>query len=473
MALAVPGLLLAVFIANFSEALPLFFLPASALSLIFAYFYRDTIYAFFALFFIFIFAGALAFSLYKSKMDSKTQILQEANLSGGFVARIAREPDKRTDKTFLALEFCIKDNCATLRGKYYGYKDFKFGDSVKVYGKIIEPENFDEHFNYKGFLLSQAYSKEFLIKEIELVKEGRAFLRTLYKLKQDIIAALYDGLSFNSASLASGILLGEKQALLPEYKDAFKKSGLMHIVVLSGYNIGIVATFIFWIFFFLNRRLRALISVLIIILFVLMVGSSLPALRAGSMGALAFLAIALRREAEALYLLYLTAFFFILFNPFLALYDPGFQMSFLVTLAIVLFAKPLQERILAHFSFLKSYFAELLSSSLIASVFVSPILIYYTGYLSLIGIVANLLVLFVLPFAMLFAFLSALFEIILPAFNLAFAFIAEFLLGYILAVSKWVASLPFATVNLQLASLPVFIFYAGFIAYASRVLWKK
>ncbi len=450
-----------------------YFLMLPALfSLLLAAKERDSFFLYFALFFI---SGAFFIAL----LDFTT--LNHEKIKGVFasytekervfVAVLSESPDKRADKSYLILRICENKLCALAKADYRGYQELKVGDTVKVSGVLELPETFSENFNYPKFLESKDILFNLKIHSLDILKKGSGLYRTLQEVKNTLSESFYKILDFDNAALASGIMLGEKQALLPDTQDVFKKSGLMHIVVLSGYNISMIATGVFYALFFLSRGLRAFFAIIIVSIFVIMVGADTPALRAGFMGALAFFAIAVRRPRESLHFLFLSFMTLTLLRPFAVLYDPGFQMSFVVTLAIILFAQKLGI-VFINLNLPKAL-SELLSTTIVALLSVSPLLAYYMSQVSLSAFFANILVLPLVPLAMFFVFATFLsYWLFVPA-SVLFAAVANFLLSVIYSLAKFFASSSLAAIHLQLSAPYLFLLYLALLFYALYIYMEE
>jgi len=138
------------------------------------------------------------------------------------------------------------------------------------------------------------------------------------------------------AELVAGILWGEKANLPKGFSNALKSSGVMHMVVVSGYNISVIAALMLSGFAVLGRRSSALVTVLGIIVFTLLTGAEAPSVRAAIMGGLMVLGQLIGRERTALRLLIISAVIMLIVNPLWA-EDLGFRLSFLATLGILVF----------------------------------------------------------------------------------------------------------------------------------------
>jgi competence protein ComEC len=140
----------------------------------------------------------------------------------------------------------------------------------------------------------------------------------------------------------AGILIGAKENLSEKMLEDFRKTGVIHIVVLSGFNLSILAEFIIILLSVFGRKISAIFGSISIILFAIMTGASATIVRASLMALLIILAKSFGRQTEALKLLFVAGFLMLVNNPMLLLYDPSFQLSFLATLGLIILAPKIQ-----------------------------------------------------------------------------------------------------------------------------------
>ena len=259
------------------------------------------------------------------------------------------------------------------------------------------------------------------------------------------------------SSLAGGLVLGSKESLGKELLDKFRVAGLVHMVVLSGYNITIVALSIMWFFGkFLSKRTSIVVGVISIILFALMVGAGATVVRASVMAILGLLAQASGRTREVARALVIAALLMVAINPKLLVFDIGFQLSFLATLGLI-YLDPIFK---PHFTWLPERLLwlpirEIASATLGAQLAVFPLILYTFGNFSLYAFPVNMLVLPLVPTTMLLVFIVGVLVPIPLISLLAYpiAWLTYALLAYIISLVLLVAHLPFA--SLQFESVPL------------------
>jgi competence protein ComEC len=169
------------------------------------------------------------------------------------------------------------------------YNTIAYGDTLLATGQLTKPASFvtdlGRTFNYPGYLEARGVSYIMRYPETLLVTEqggGNPVIAALLAFKEQFQTALRSVLSAPSVYLAEGILLGEKQALGDEWEELFRRTGVIHIVVLSGFNVMLVVSFMLFVLsYVVGIRGRVLGGLIGITAFVLLVGLSPSVTRAG------------------------------------------------------------------------------------------------------------------------------------------------------------------------------------------------
>jgi competence protein ComEC len=265
------------------------------------------------------------------------------------------------------------------------------------------------------------------------------------------------------ASFMAGLLYGYRGGL-GSLNEAFNRTGVTHIIAISGYNISIVASILFAVLvkgFWINRK-KAFWGILIGIgLFVLFTGASASVVRAGIMGSLVLLARQLGRQKAIANVLALTALLMTLHNPFVLLWDAGFQLSFVAVVGLIYLAPllaPKFEKIPEAFGLRESVVSTL--SAIIATL---PLIAYQFGRVSLVALPANILILWLIPFLMMLGFLAVMLSFIFMPVAQVIAWIAWAGLSYIILVVKWLSGLGFASVSVVVPFVVVLVLYGMFV----------
>lgn len=239
------------------------------------------------------------------------------------------------------------------------------------------------------------------------------------------------------ASLLNGIIFGIPLKTNPLFNQKLKMVGLLHLVVLSGMNITMLAAIIGSLTKFLPKKTSLFTTLICIVLFVLFVGVQAPVLRAAIMGILSLLAIIYGRKSTALYSLFLSFIFFLVFWPE-SMTTISFQLSFGATLGIILFGNtkakshPLWQE---------------LKPSLAAQLFTTPLIFSHFRQISFIAPVSNLLSVFLIAPIMFFGFLTAVLGKINFFLGVIPAAICYILVSYLVFVIDTLSKIPFAFVQ--------------------------
>jgi len=387
-----------------------------------------------------------------------SSVEQEIVLKG----TINQEPDYR-EKT-VQLEVQTADTKVLVSTERY--HQFKYGDEIRVSGLLEEPGTFTTDlgrtFDYQGYLLAQGVEFRMSFAEVELIQanERSSLLNFLFSTKDAFIKEVQQIIPEPEIGLGIGLLLGVKSALGDEIETDFRKTGIIHIVVLSGYNVMLVVAFIlFFLSFLLPIKWRLVFGLLAIVCFALLVGLSATVVRASIMAGLVLFAQSFGKKYDVLRALFIAGLIMLLINPYLLIYDIGFQLSFMATLGLILVVPHFESTVVnKKLVSVREFFL----ATLATQIAVLPLLLYQIGEISLVAVIVNVLVLPIVPFAMLLTFLTGVLATI--SFELAtlVGWAATFTLGYILQVADWFAGLPFAALNVpEFEAVWVFVMYGA------------
>lgn len=424
------------------------------------YFIKDWRYVLFAFALVFFSLGYLRVHVVPHVLsgESQREIGNEITIEGVVVD----EPDVReTHQRVLVKDDKGERTLAVLPR----YPELSYGERVLVSGTRTRPEAFETEsgrvFRYDEYLRARGIGSLLSYASVEEVHPREGWYR-LHGVLSDIRNMLEDGIALAvpepEASLALGMLLGGKQGLGSELLNAFTAVGLLHIVVLSGYNVMVVAETVLRALKRFGKRTALVISGVVLVLFVVMAGGGSAALRALLMALIALVARYTGKTYGALRALAVVVFLMLLVNPLLLVHDPGFGLSVMATLGLILGTPLIEKKLL----FVKwKTLKEVLSTTLGAQLFVLPLLLYETGNLSLITLPVSILVLPVIPLAMILSFISSLVSLALPPLALLFGFPAYGVLAYITSAATLGSMVPFANVMLG-----VFPFWIVVLAYA-------
>jgi competence protein ComEC len=267
------------------------------------------------------------------------------------------------------------------------------GQRVAVEGRLHRPIGFRNPggFDYPAYLRRQG---------ILLVGHARADRLTALTpdappwrvtVKRWAVGVITERLPETSAALLAGLLLGERTALPRAVDEAFRRAGVYHILAVSGFNVALLAGAVFGGLGACGvpRRGAAVAAAATLVGFALVVGGQPSVLRATVMGLLLLAALLLDRQSQLPNALALAGLALLLWRPG-DLWEPGFQLSFAATAGIVHLA-PWLLAALAGRGW-PTWLAAAVAVSAGAQAAVTPLMLAHFNQLSLIGVVANLLV---------------------------------------------------------------------------------
>lgn len=268
-----------------------------------------------------------------------------------------------------------------------------------------------------------------------------------------------------SAALLAGLLLGERSALPREIDESFRRAGVYHILAVSGFNVALLAGAVFGGLAMCGvpRRGAAGAAAVVLVGFALVVGGQPSVLRATVMGLLLLAALLLDRESQLPNALALAVLALLLWRPG-DLWEPGFQLSFAATAGIVYLGPNLMAWLIAHGA--PAWFAAAVAVSLGAQAAVTPLMLTHFNQLSLIGVVANLLVVPLAAVATTLGMLALLVELASGVLAALLFHTLWLVLIALRAVVSVAAALPAAMVHLPAPSAATVVAWYGALLLA-------
>jgi len=417
--------------------------------------------------------GGRYYFVYKNILGSDILFFSQKVSFEGFV-----DEDPSVRDTNQRIIVTVTSDESSIRGKRVVFSVPKFpvyqyGTKLQVSGNLEQPKNFTTEkgeFNYRAYLAAKDIMYVINRPKVLYIGDegGNLVVRKLLACKKLFVRNLELVLGEPHASLAAGLLVGEKHSLSRELLDEFRRVGLTHIIVLSGYNIAIVVQTIGSMLVWLPRRIRIILSAVSVVLFCVLVGGGATVVRAAAMALLVLLARATGRTATMARMLALAAGVMVAINPRILLHDPSFQLSFLASLGLILVAPIIEQRL----GFLEKYpkIKEIVVATIATQVLVLPLLLYQTGLFSFVALPANLLVLPFVPLAMLLGLFAGIVSALLSPLALIGGFPVYAVLAYILSIVELFAELPFASTTI--GAFPLWMLLISY-ALIGIMIWKS
>ena len=272
------------------------------------------------------------------------------------------------------------------------------------------------------------------------------------------------------ASLASGYLVGQRSALPEDLDNQLKVVGLTHAVVASGYNLTILVSFARQLLAGISKYLATLAGAAMIGGFIMLSGLSPSMARAGLVTSLGLAAWYYGRKIHPFVLLPFAAALTALANPSYVRGDIGWYLSFMSFAGVIVLAPLLQHYLWgnARVGFVKQTLIDTMSAQLATL----PIMVFAFGHYSPYALLANLLVLPLVPLTMALTFIAGIAGLALPAIAQLVGLPATIVLRYMTSVVKQIAGLPGAQGDITVGVLALVIGYAVLCA-GSLLLWRK
>ena len=265
------------------------------------------------------------------------------------------------------------------------------GDLVRVDGEISLPEPGEDDFDYARYLVTKRISAVVEATGVWRVDEKLGWIGRVHR-RTDV--ALGYGLRPREAAVVRGMVLGDRSLIPEELEEAFQRSGISHVLAISGQHVAVLAAVIYFSLraFALPATPRVCLTLLLIWVYILVAGAPPSAIRAGVVATLVLAARLLGRQLSPLHFMTTMLAAVLAYNPLLV-YNTGFQLSVAAVFGILLLRKPLKSLVdTTLLRFLKDPgpVSNLLSVSLAAQIATAPIAAASFDEVSVIGAVTNL-----------------------------------------------------------------------------------
>jgi len=345
----------------------------------------------------------------------------------------------------------IKDNVYSILKTKKNF-DFKKWDIIRINSKIKKIINFDSSFDYQSYMYSQWIYTIFYSHDFRNIweKPWNNFSKVLRKTRSYILETIHKLYPKNEAVFLGWILIWARESIPDDMSTSFNNSGLTHLIAVSWYNITIVIVFLSYILSYLPRFIKWFVITFWVVSYIMIVWDSAAVLRAWVMWLIAYYVLMSGRKGDSLAIILLTWIIMLSVNPFLLNYDISFQLSFLAVFWL-LYTQWFFEKM---FFFLPKKFAiqESFVLTLSAFVFTIPIMLHNFWQISILAPIANMLVAWTIPFAMLFWILSIWFYKFFPVLWYIIWYCEYFLLKWTTSVATFFWGLDFAILKIELGN---------------------
>lgn len=315
-----------------------------------------------------------------------------------------KKVDERLDKTIFIIREEKTGSVIQVASKEK--QEFLPGDTVSFRGKVEKPQDFvtdtGKVFDYDSYLSSKGIDATMSFGQIVLLQKGALSFSRAATIFRDWIGEIFvKYIQFPIDGIVAGMLIGFQGGIPTTLSDIFRKTGTLHTLVLSGYNITVLAGFLGFLLRKLSFRFRTALTMLGIVTLVFVSGAGVAAVRAGIMGSIALFASVTLESYKALRALCVAFLFFFLTSPGTIFVDPGFHLSFLATFFIIAIVPILKDRVSWIPEFGKLNLRELLLLAFGLPLFMLPYTMYFSGFFPVITPIANIFLVPLIPILML------------------------------------------------------------------------
>ncbi len=301
-----------------------------------------------------------------------------------------------------------------------------YGTVISMQGKISAPQNSNTPFTFNDFdyLFSNDIYARVQFDRFIILSRNATGSTAINKYARNFTLDVISNLTNEDyRSVLRAAFIGESRFLSDDIKQTFRKSGIYHLLAISGLHAAMLtaAAFAFLFFIPINSNIKRIIVILLLWLYQMFIGWQPSLLRATIMASVMIGAFLFEKKQYTLQSLGIAGTIILLYSP-QTLFSPGFQLSFAATAGIlILYPRFAAFKPSFGSPFIRTAINHLYSSlsiSLCGFLFTAPVLLYHFGSISLFGLIANIAAVTIMTSAMWLFFLSLLLHPLLPFLTL-------------------------------------------------------
>jgi len=288
------------------------------------------------------------------------------------------------------------------------------GQKIRVEGKVLKSKE------------GRVAALVIVGSDVEVITQPSRWATSLARIRLGLRDATGAG---DAGALIPGMVIGDTSKQSVDFKNEMRRSGLTHLVAVSGANFAIVSAFVLWGMQFIFRKVnyRLIATAIALASFIALVRPSPSVLRAAAMAAVLLFAYGSRQGRDPLPALGFAIAAVVIADPFQAR-DPGFALSVLATAGLLLIAPKIRPKILAP--------------PIAAMALCSPVIVALSGYISPMSILANILAAPVVAPITIVGFVAALISPISPPAAGLLIWIVKPLAQWITWIAVWSSTFP-------------------------------
>lgn len=340
------------------------------------------------------------------------------------------------------------------------YPIYNYGDELEVYCELAKPKKVED-FDYEKYLARYNIYSLCSFADIRLVEknQGSWLMERIFGLKTKMSHGLNLSISEPQASLMQGMILADTGSISANWNQKFSDLGITHIIAVSGSHMVVISAILMYIAIALGiRRKEAFwVASIGIGFYTIMIGMPSSAVRSAVMGIMFLYAQKVGRPGSAGNLILLSAVGMVLINPKVLLSDVGFQLSFMAVIGLVYFL-PVLERYLQRVPNIWQL-KEMALTTVAAQLATLPLLIFYFQKISPISILANMLILPIIPALMILGFVNAIVSIVFLPLAGLIGMVNWLLVSYWLKITALLHTCPYGFFSVRMGTRGLIIMY--------------
>ena len=341
--------------------------------------------------------------------NSKSVLIQHLNSDVEIIANILSIKSKNVDSKYIGYNAYVTSvNGTKIKEKTIIYvpkdKEVESNSIIQFNANVSEilSNNNKMLFNYKNSLKSDGiFVTLFCISEIKVIEKNYSWINEFSIVCKERIEDLFRRfMSEENANTVLSVVLGDTKYLDKDFYKDIQKTGLAHIFAVSGLHIVIIYTAFLKAFTFIgvSRRISWFLSWCLLWVYGFIIGFPVTVLRSLLMFNFLFGSEFLYRKYNSINSLIVSALILLVVNPYY-LFDVGFQLSYMAALCLVVYNQVIKVKLN-----IKNEILNNLMLYVFVQIFTLPIMSYYFNYVSIIGLVFNLLIVPLFSGIIIFAF---------------------------------------------------------------------
>lgn len=289
--------------------------------------------------------------------------------------------------------------------------------------------------------------------------------------------------SKNEAGLLTGLLIGNIENLDEDIKEAFRDSSLTHMLAISGSHMSYIIIGISFIIYIckIGKIKSKIITIIVLVFFMLITGSSASVVRACIMSVYIILASIFHKRVNVLSSISISLLILMIINPY-SILDVGLELSYGGTIGIILFYNNLKKIFIKNkkeetYKYkIKVKLQEIIILTISANIIIIPITMYHFNNISFTFIISNLLASLIIGILILLGFITIIISYIIYPLAQFLSIFLNFLLNLFMQIAVFTSKLPLSKIlvpSLKIEFIILYYFLIASIIFINKIKNKK